>query len=83
MFSNGLNDIERKKRSLYNNSVVNTNPWTRKKKLGNFKKRKKKYRKSVIGKGIHIVNQHEFSSGNVPDTAHAIANTHYFQDNQS
>lgn len=84
LFSNAPIDINRKKRSMYNNSALNPNLWTRKKKLGNFKKRKKKYRKSVIGKGIHVANHQKYTHhSNLPDTSHNFLSTHYFQDHQS
>lgn len=71
------------KRSCYNNSAVHPSIFNRKKKIGNFKKRKKKYRKSVIGKGINIASQDYNKGAPLPDSTHAFISTQYFHDNQS
>ena len=42
---------DNKKKCYYNTSAVNHNIFNRKEKIHNFKKRKKKYRKSAINKG--------------------------------
>jgi hypothetical protein len=57
--------------------------FNRKKKFGNFKKRKKKYRKSVIGKGLNIGNNEYPNLSQMPDTNNALVSTQYFQDHQS
>lgn len=48
-----------------------------------IKKRKKKYRKSIIGKGLSLANHEYVKNYNVPDTTHAFVSTQYFQDNRS
>jgi hypothetical protein len=57
--------------------------FTRKKKFGNFKKRKKKYRKSVINKGLNVRNNEYPNTSQMPDTTNALVSTQYFQDHQS
>ena len=56
------------------------------KKLNNLKKNKgKKYRKSVIGKGVNFWStDYNIKHSNIPDTAHAFTTTaNYLQGNQS
>jgi hypothetical protein len=71
------------KRSCYNTSGFNQVLWTRKKKFGGFKKRKKKYRKSVINKGMNLVNTDYLHHPNIPESSQAFSSTNYFVDHAS
>jgi len=83
LFTNQHTDFLNKKGSCYNNSAFPPTVWLRKKKFGGFKKRKKKYRKSVISKGIHLGNTEYLNNPNIPDSHHAFSSNNYFTDNQS
>ena len=77
------NDFRGKKRSYYNNSAVQPSMFNRKKKLGAFKKRKKKCRKSVLSKGANLGMTEYPNVSQVPDSTQALISTQYFQDHQS
>lgn len=76
-------DFNRKKRSYYNSSAIQPSMFNRKKKLGAFKKRKKKCRKSVLSKGATTGLSEYPNVSQIPDSTHALISTQYFQDNHS